>query len=82
MGGARWPALIAFSRAGYRYKDAVRSTFLLCARKFGHWSVVPCADEDGSRRSREHIANAVWNIFQDDFVNKNVPTLYSRDASA
>lgn len=65
-------ALDMHETAGSAYKDAVRDTFLLCARKFSHWQHVPCVVE-GERLSREQLSEEIWRALSPDFVNRGQP---------
>ncbi|KAG8464547.1 hypothetical protein KFE25_009915 [Diacronema lutheri] len=62
-------ALDIHETAGQSYKNAVRDTFLLCARKYAHWRHVPCV-VGTERLSREQLADEIWRTLAPEFVNQ------------
>jgi dTMP kinase len=51
------------------YKEAVRQTFLWCAKELPNWTVIDCV-ENGARISREGIAERMYRELMPDFVNR------------
>lgn len=67
-------ALDMHETAGSAYKNAVRETFLLCARKFEHWRHIPCVVDD-VRLSREQLSEEIWQALASEFVNRKGPAI-------
>lgn len=53
------------------YKEAVRQTFLWCAKELPGWLVVDCV-ENGVRVSREGLAEKIYGRLEEEFVNRGV----------
>jgi len=56
--------------AGAEYKQAVRDTFVWCAGEYGHWRRLECLGADGSRLSKEKVAEQLYAELGPEFVNR------------